>query len=51
MLQNTPDHPIDMKFMRQISEKSVIANQSKCPQARFLMNDELAFEITLKLVV
>ena len=53
-LDKVPDHPIDMKFMNELKDTApeiVHNNQSKCPQARFLMNDRLAFEITLKLVI
>jgi hypothetical protein len=37
--------------LKEEAAEAVHANQSKCPQARFLMNDRLAFEITLKLVI
>ena len=50
-LENYPDYPIDMEFMKQIEPNMVNEIQSKCPQARFLMNNRLTFEITLKLVI
>jgi hypothetical protein len=40
-----------MRFMDDISSDQIFKHQAKFPQARFLMNDPLIFEITLKLVI
>ena len=50
-LSQCPDDPIDMRFMEDLDLEQIQEIQAKCPQARFLMNDVKAFEITLKLVI
>lgn len=50
-LDSCPDYPIDMKFFEKLSDDQQYFNQEKCPQARFLFNDERTFDITLKLII
>lgn len=51
VLDKIADSPIDMRFMENLPHDVIMEIQSKCPQARYLLNDKRSFEITLKLVI
>lgn len=40
-----------MKFFESVDQDTRLKVQSKCPHARFLMNDRQAVEISLKLLL
>ena len=50
-LNEIHDHPIDMKFLKKLSDDDLLSIQVKCPQARFMFEDRMMMEITLKLVL
>ncbi len=45
-----PDFPIDMRYLSKLEPAALIDVQPKCPQARFLMNNSVIMEVTLKLI-
>ena len=51
VLDKIADSPIDMRFMENLPHDVIMEIQSKCPKARYLLNDKRSFEITLKLVI
>ena len=51
LLDSKPDHPIDMKFFDSLSTDFRQKIQFKFPHSRFLLNNEQALEVTLKLFV
>ena len=50
-LERSPDHPIDMSFLAMLPGTTLHKHQSKFPQARFIMNDKIIFEIVVKLII
>ena len=51
LLDQTPDSPIDMKFMDTLDPILRQKLQPKCPHSRFLLNNSLILDITVKLMV
>lgn len=50
-LKSSPDYPIDMEFLKDLSTQERHSIQSKCPHVRFLFDNKQVMEIALKLMI